>query len=346
MKVLVTGAGGFIGAWVAEYLHLTGLASPRLGVRNSTALVRTSRFGMKDVAIVDVMDRQALENALEGIDAVLHCAMIPPASESEAARTIVEAMRAKGVRRLIYLSSIAVYGAAEGNLTEDTPLPTRVNPYAKGKQDAERVLLSAKGIDVTLLRPSLVHGPYGKVWTENVARRVVSGRWGTLGKYGEGTCNLVYAPDVAEAMIACVESPATIGKAYNLNGTEQVSWNAYWSRLSVLLTGKELPEIDPRPVMRRARLLMPIRELGNFMLRRNRALVMNLYAANQMTRSVFKATEGNLKLFPSLEEMEGYARVTRYIGDRLTADSGFTPRTSFEKATELSAEWLRLIGVV
>lgn len=346
MKILITGAGGFIGAWVAEYLHLSGRAAPRLGVRSPASLVRTSRFGMTDVVIVDVMEKAALVKALAGVDAVFHCAMIAPSQEKEAAQTIAAAMQEAGVHRLVYLSSIAVYGAVEGSVTEDSPMPAKVNSYAKGKQEAESVLLTAPGIGVTVLRPTLVHGPYGKVWTENVARRVVSGRWGTLGKYGDGTCNLIYVQDVAEAMLVCAETPATIGRAYNLNGADKVTWNDYWSRLASLLTNKMLPVINPRPVMLRTKLLTPVRELGKFMMKRNRALVMKLYSANQLTRGVFKATEGNLKLFPALEEMQGYAREVTFPTDRLTKDTGFVPRTSFAESTVLSADWLRLIGVV
>jgi nucleoside-diphosphate-sugar epimerase len=346
MKVLVIGAGGFIGAWVAEYLHLSGRAEPRLGVRSPTSLVRTSRFGMTDVAFADVMDRAALVRALEGVDAVLNCALIAPAMEKDAAATIAAAMREGGVRRLVYLSSIAVYGKAEGVVTEDAPLPQRVNAYAKGKQEAEAVLRAATDIDVTLLRPTLVHGPYGAVWTENVARRVVSGRWGTLGRHGDGTCNLVYVQDVAEAIITCVESPATIGKVYNLNSADRPSWNDYWTRLSILLTGRDLPVLNGRRIMFRSRLLTPVRELGKFMLQRNAQLVMKLYTANQLTRGVFKTTEGSLKLFPAHEELESYSRSVSYSGDRLAVDTGFAPHTSFEGGTELSGDWLRLIGVV
>lgn len=345
MKILITGAGGFIGGWVAEYLHFSGQVQPRLAVRNSASLVRTARYGMTDIALADVLKTEDLAQAMEGVDVVFHCAMIAPEMEEYAARSIVSAMRTAGVKRIVYLSSTAVYGAVSGTVTEDTPLPAKANAYAKGKQDAERVLLGTEGIDVTILRPTLVHGPYAKVWTENVARRVVSGRWGTLGKYGDGRCNLVYVQDVAEAMLAAAQSDATIGKTYNVNGPDKVSWNEYWSRMSVLLTGKKLPVIDPRPVIRRTKLLSPVREFGKFMLRRNRAMVMKIYSANQLTRGIFKATEGNLKLFPALEELEGYARDTSYPSDRLAADTGYAPRTSFDEATELSADWLRLIGV-
>jgi nucleoside-diphosphate-sugar epimerase len=98
--------------------------------------------------------------------------------------------------------------------------------------------------------------------------------------------------------------------------------------------------------MLRTRLLTPVREVGKIVLKQNRQLVMKLYGANQITRSVFKSTEGNLKLFPARAELESYARVVSYPADRLKADTGFAPRTSFEEGTALSADWLRLIGVV
>jgi len=231
-------------------------------------------------------------------------------------------------------------------MTEDLQLTDSVGPYGKGKQDAEGVLLAAADLDVTVLRPTLVYGPYSTVWTQKVGVRVASGRWGTLGKHGEGTCNLVYAQDVAEAMITCVENPTTIGKVYNVNGIEQTTWNEYWSRLSTLLTGRDLQVLDLRRLMMRTRLLTPVRQLGKVVLQRNRDAVMRLYGANQLTRSVFKSAEGNLKLFPAVAELEEYSRIVSYPGDRLKTDTGFSPRTSFEEGTALSADWLRLIGVV
>jgi nucleoside-diphosphate-sugar epimerase len=346
MKILITGGGGFVGAWVAEYLHLSGRANPRVGVRDPSSAARTARFGITDVALCDVLDRPSLVRALAGVDAVFHCALIPPAQEPEGARTLCEAMKEAGVRRLVYLSSIAVFGETSGQVDESVRPPDRLDAYAGGKRQAEQVLTGQSGLDITLLRPSLVYGPYDtKLWTEKVARRVLSGQWGRLGRYGEGTCNLVYVQDLAEAMAACLETPASIGETLIVNGPDTVTWNAYWNRLSELLTGEPLPEIDPRPILRRSRYLYPLREMGKLALGWNPKLVMRLYGANQMSRVVFRSVESNLRLFPTAAEFRSYGREVRYRPDRLHRVTGYAPRTSFEEGTELSARWLGSIGI-
>ena len=70
--VLVTGAGGFIGGWVAEALHLAGW-DVRAGISRWTSAARIARFPLTIVQC-DVMDAASLDAALKGVDVVVHCA--------------------------------------------------------------------------------------------------------------------------------------------------------------------------------------------------------------------------------------------------------------------------------
>ena len=70
--VLVTGAGGFIGGWVAEALHLSGW-DVRAGISRWTSAARIARFPLTIVQC-NVMDQASLDGALKGVDVVVHCA--------------------------------------------------------------------------------------------------------------------------------------------------------------------------------------------------------------------------------------------------------------------------------
>src|SRR5262249_45885612 len=158
--VLVSGAGGFIGSHVTEHLVSAG-ASVRAFVRyNSRGRwgwlddVASATLDEVDVFPGDLMNPEAVANAVHGCDTILHLgALIPIPYSYRHARefvdtnvtgtlNVLEAARRSGVRRLVQVSSSEVYGTAQAiPITEEHPLKPQ-SPYAATKVGADQLALT------------------------------------------------------------------------------------------------------------------------------------------------------------------------------------------------------------
>jgi 2-alkyl-3-oxoalkanoate reductase len=152
-RILVTGATGFIGGWIVDTLCKAGAEHAAAGVRHPSPRLD----GLPaNLVHCDVRDRASLDKALAGIEVVIHCARDPDAMV-EGTRNLLEAIRAAGVRRLVQMSSVSVYGDATGVVTEDSP-PAPIDGYGAAKVEEEKLCRAAAGPDLTIavIRPSLV----------------------------------------------------------------------------------------------------------------------------------------------------------------------------------------------
>lgn len=172
--VLVTGGAGYVGSVLTPKLLAAG---------HNVRVLDAYYFGTQSLAAVrghahlreiraDLRDRQALDAALDGCDAVIHLACVsndpsfeldPSLGRSinyDAFLPLVELSKRRGVRRFIYASSSSVYGIKEEeNVTEDLPLEP-LTDYSKYKALCEDVLLAERepGFTTLILRPATVCG--------------------------------------------------------------------------------------------------------------------------------------------------------------------------------------------
>lgn len=252
VRVLVTGASGFVGSHVVDRLardpEFTVLAGRRDGAPGSVRL--------------DVTDAASVTAAVRDVDALVHCAVGDRAVTVDGTARLLDAASAAGVRRVVHLSSVAVYGDADGRVTEETPLITGGSGYAAWKADAERLCLRASSPEVIRLRPTIVYGAGSALWVETPLRRIRSGRWGTLGAAGEGICNPVHVTDVAEAVARALQAgPEVAGRAFNINGPETLTWNAWFNALAGAAGLGPLPELDAATLRRRRAVGVPLKAL-------------------------------------------------------------------------------------
>ncbi len=157
MRVLVTGGAGYIGAHVVVDLLLAGhqvRVVDDLSSGSREALRRAAGIAGRSFWLFegDVADRELLRGALEGVEAVLHLAaytavgasMVEPErylrNNLGGTASLIEAMQAAGVRRIVYASTAAVYGAKSGSpIGEQAPLHPE-SPYGYTKAEGERML--------------------------------------------------------------------------------------------------------------------------------------------------------------------------------------------------------------
>jgi nucleoside-diphosphate-sugar epimerase len=231
--ILVTGATGAVGPRVVNALHDAGYQIRTLSIDSPLDGVWPDGV---EARIGDVTDPAAVQSAVQGVDGVIHLAALlhivnpPPALQEKYERinvggtaTVAEAARQVGVKRLVFFSTIAVYGAATGGiLAEDSP----THPdsfYAQTKLDAERIVLSTKREDGkplgTVLRLGAIYGARIKGNYRRLLLTLACGRFWPIG-LGHNRRTLVYDKDVARAALLVLRHPNAAGKVFNVSDGE------------------------------------------------------------------------------------------------------------------------------
>ncbi|HUA55126.1 MAG TPA: NAD-dependent epimerase/dehydratase family protein [Candidatus Sulfotelmatobacter sp.] len=347
-RVLVTGAGGFVGGWVSEALHLSRWADVRAGIGRWTSAVRIARFPL-EIVPCDVLDPAALAGALDGVDSVVHCARAAdPRVTIDGTRLLLKTAQAAGVRRVVYLSSVAVYGDADGIVDETTPARGVPTPYARSKLEAEALCreAAAAGLEVVILRPTLIYGPFGETWTIAYATRLASGRWRSLGDAGAGRCNLLYVGDLVRAIQRALVAPIEPGAAFNVNGPEIPTWNEYFERFNSVLTGRALATASARQSQLEVMMSRPVRALGKYVLKHHRPLLIGLSVRSRAVKAALKRAETTLRMVPSPDEAKLFRLDAIYSIARARTGLGFEPTTTLDRGLALSAAWLTQNGLV
>lgn len=209
-KILILGGTGFVGSHVCE--KLTRLSCPfTVATRHSDSARHLLPLPMLTVAQTDVYDTAALTALVAGHDAVVNLVAILHGSEAAFERAhvqlpqkLVQACRASGVRRIVHVSAL---GAS----------PSSASMYQRSKARGEAVLLGS-GLDVTLLRPSVIFGAQDKFLNTFAA---LQGVVPVIPLAASGArFQPVWVEDVASAVVRCLQDRNTIGQIFEACGPE------------------------------------------------------------------------------------------------------------------------------
>ncbi len=227
MRVAIQGASGFVGSRLLERVHLGGLADVRPIVRTYASLTRIARFDV-DWRLADALDEDALTEAFAGCDVVF---LSITGSEQVLLRSPAVTIRAAGragVPRVVYLSTGVTLGFNPGAGTDDETPPVLDQPwlYNRAKARAEATLdelRRATGVDVVVLRPTIVYGPRSDSWTTVVAQRLL---WHTafLVDGGANVCNAIYVDNLVDAMWLAATVPAAANQRFLVSDRERATW--------------------------------------------------------------------------------------------------------------------------
>jgi nucleoside-diphosphate-sugar epimerase len=340
-KVLVTGAGGFVGGWLVDTLFLEGKQPVRAGIRTWTTAARIGRLPV-EIAPCNIVDPKEVAAAMEGVDAVVHCAVGTAEATVDGTRNMLEAALRNGVKRFVHISTVDIYGDTDGIVDEATPFKRTGEQYGETKIQAEEACWEylKKGLPVTILRPTIVYGPYNKLWIAKFAERIMSGRWGTFGSLGDGTCNLLYVDDLARAIRLALTKDEAVGEAFNVSGAESITWNLYFERLNSALGNEPLRAIPPASFKRASSIMTPIKTVARFGLKHFGGPIMTLYAKSPIVRRFMKQTEARMKTTPGGDEIAMFARKVSYPIAKAERLLGYTPAMPIDRGIGISIGWL------
>ena len=238
-RVFVTGASGFVGSAVLEELLSRNYLVNALARRGELQVAGDRVAPVKG----DLFDRAAMDRGAAGCDAVIHLVgiiMEKPAGGVTFERTHVEGTKAavdaaarNGVRRYVHMSALG-------------SRPNAVSRYHQTKYRAEQHVRTS-GLDWTIFRPSLIHGPRGEFmrmeakWARRRGAPFLFMPYfgaGAVGRGGAGKLQPVYVKDVARAFVDALENPKTVGEIYPLGGGEVLTWPDLHRASAEAITGK------------------------------------------------------------------------------------------------------------
>jgi nucleoside-diphosphate-sugar epimerase len=247
MRVLVTGATGFLGRRLAAALVEHG-HQVRILVRNPG--VDGAVIEGVEIRRGDLRDPASVIAACEGMEIVQHAGALSspwgPKSEFFATnvggtQAIIDGCQRYNVRRLIYVSSPSVVfdGRDQHNLTEAAPYPaTSVSVYSQTKQLGEDLVNAASGgLETVILRPKAIFGPGDRALLPRLLATAQTGRLPMIGD-GRNLVDLTYVENVVEAMRLAMTADAAVGKTYHITNDEHA---LLWRLVRHILQELKLP---------------------------------------------------------------------------------------------------------
>ena len=349
-RVLVTGATGFIGGRLVERLTFEQQAEVNALVhvwKNAAWLSRCPARLLEG----DLTQETSLALAMVGAEVVFHCAASGGdraacwAVNVDGTANVLRAAQRAGIRRVVYLSSIAVHGPRlPARVDETTPLMRTGAPYGDSKIEAEEVAGSfARSVEVIILRPTYVWGPRSRWYTIEPIRRMRGKAWRLVDR-GRGSCHALYVDNLVEAMLLAGHADVDSGEAFILSDGEPCTWEEFFQHYARMIGLSTVPSISSR------RALHPTWTLADGLLGRvqnrfegRRAGAAPLRFASRVGRYSIRRARGVLGVAAPFGNWDVIKYGQQYDLDLSRARSrlGYRPIVTRSEGMRLTEEWLR-----
>ena len=232
MRVLVTGATGFLGAHLVRRLLAEGTCV-RVLARAATKAQPLLQQGA-ELAVGDIADRAAVRAALDDVAVVYHLAGklfrpgVPAAdyhkTHVEGTRTLLSVCRERPqLERFVHCSTTGVLGATGDQAADEAAPYQPTNAYEETKAQAEALVRMAaqEGLPAVIVRPGLVYGP-GDFHLLGFFRAIQRRQFRPLGRRSVWL-HPIYIDDMTEALLRCGHHPRAVGDCFHIAGTEPVT---------------------------------------------------------------------------------------------------------------------------
>jgi nucleoside-diphosphate-sugar epimerase len=244
LKVLVTGAAGFVGGHLIDMLVARG-DEVRALVRPIEDTSHLQTLPHVEIVHGDLTDAKSLKLAVQGVQRVYNIAAktgpwgpeeVYQATNVQGVVDLVSAAMDAGVQRIVHTSSITVYGHhLHGLVTEDHPYHAENNPYSRSKIASEKLifrLVKEHSAPVVIVRPGWVYGPRDRASFGRFVSLIETGKGFIIGS-GKNIVPIVYVRDVAQGLIKAGDAgDEAIGRAYNIADDRYVTQATYLNTIA------------------------------------------------------------------------------------------------------------------
>jgi len=260
MRVLVTGASGFLGSHVADLLAERG-HTVRALVRATSRTTHLQSIGA-EIAIASLETGAGLDDALDGVDAIVHSAGVVKARTAEDFHQVnvggtihlldaAERMNTP-LERFVFISSLAAHGFSQDGAPRSVDAPAQpVTHYGRSKMAAEEeVRQRAERLAVSVIRPPAIYGPRdGEMF--NFFKMVKMGLRGYMGS-PDNTLSLIYGPDCAQAVYLTLTKPHPSGSVFFVEDGRVYTQREFGQIVADSLGVSGIDVAVPMPILRAA----------------------------------------------------------------------------------------------
>lgn len=324
MKILVTGATGFLGSNLVPALKERG-HSVRALVLPSENATPLEEHG---VAIYrgNVLQPETLAEPVRGVDAVFHLVALmatwAPLSTHYAvhvtgAANVCAAVQAAGVPRLIHVSSAITYTPGMPQpIREDYPQEPVHEPHAVTKAQGDKLvqrLIAEEHLPAVIIRPEAMFGPGDRINFPRIADRLQSGKGIIIGS-GRNAVPFVFVSDVVQGLLLALDHERAVGQAYNITNDETMTQEEFLCAIA--------DEVGaPRP-----RLHVPYRPL---------------FAAAYVAEHIATLTGYRSEPLVTRHGVQMFGSDNHLSIDKARRELGYAPQVPLREGIRLTAAWYR-----
>ncbi|MFN5417565.1 MAG: NAD-dependent epimerase/dehydratase family protein [Flavobacteriia bacterium] len=242
-KILITGGTGFIGSRLAERLVLEEKADVSILVNSWSKATWVSRLDVK-LLQGTILDQEKLDEITQGFDLIFHCVGVGGSLDHcmkinvEGTKNVLKAALNNKVKRVVYLSSVVVTGAAiSDGMNEEISFKVTGNSYADSKIEAEKCVLDFAqnhDLEVSIIRPTFVWGPISPYYTIDIIQQMKAKTFQMVNE-GSGACNAVYIDNLIDLALLCGIHEKAKNEVFLVRDAEKITWRNFYNYYASML---------------------------------------------------------------------------------------------------------------
>ncbi len=353
-KILVMGASGFVGGRLVEKLFLEFGHIPKCLVRDFSKLTRIARFPV-EIIPGDILQPEIFAESIKDCDIYIYSAhgkdknkAVSWEVDTKGLENMLKLAVKNQAKQFIFLSTTAIY-ESESSKSEfdESVIPDSLKKdYAGGKYEGEKICFEYSkkyNLPVTILRPTIIFGPFAPSFTIYPAELIMSG---ALKDYGcfSGICNPIYIDDVIDVIIKCILNENAFNETFIVSSGDTLTWKEFFDTFSITITGKPLEQSD--------QVNFRIKSMPLFLLKKILKMVVQI--APDFAKSVYgyikSKGSGNWSWVKGQDastiNLNYYKKELIFKIDKLRSKLEFEPKYNFKKGFEITADWLKHQGYI